>query len=249
MEQLWASRQLLIQSCTPSQAENLLTAEEEADLRTFHESKIIDVCTHFKFDLQVLTSAILIHKRFYLKRSMLQGKDPKHIMLACIFLGTKVGNLHLEAEFITAKIAGSDTKTVLDFEFHVLSNIGFNLDFPALDSAFEGLFLFFASVLQQARVKRLQELIFPLVFQRILLSDLLLVYASQKIALAITLHHIEKEFGNEILELALNKVINHVQDFERELSYQINKHLEAFKVPTQQHCKEKMEKLRFCIGN
>jgi hypothetical protein len=75
------------------------------------------------------------------------------------------------------------------------------------------------------------------------------VYPARKIALAVTLHHIEGEFGNQVLELALDKVINHAPDFQRELMYQISKHLEAFKVPSQQHCKEKMEKLRLCLGN
>lgn len=249
MEHLWASRHLLIRTCTEGSDQTALSAEEEADLRTFHESKIIDVCTHFKFDLQVLTAAILLHKRFYLKRSMLQGKDPKHIMLACIFLGTKVGNLHLEASFITGKVAGSDPKVVLELEFHVLSNVGFNLDFPPLDAVFRGLFLFFGSLLPQVQVQRVEEQIFPAVIHRILLSDLLLAYPVKKVALAVTLHWIEKEFGNEVLELAVDKVINHVPDFERELMYQIIKHLDSFKLQTQQKCKETMEKLRIYCGN
>ena len=82
---------------------------------------------------------------------MMQGKDPKHIMLACIFLGTKVGNLHLEADFITAKVAGSDPLTVLQLEFHILSQIQFELTFPALDRALHGALLYYEEFLDMHR--------------------------------------------------------------------------------------------------
>ena len=71
----------------------------------------------------------------------------------------------------------------------------------------------------------------------------------KKVALTVTLHWIEKEFGTEVLELAVDKVINHVADFERELMYQIIKHLDAFKLETQRKCKDTMEKLRIFCGN
>ena len=63
--------------------------EDEARLRRFYEGKIQQVCKGIGFPSKVAAAAVLFFKRFYLSCSALD-RDPKDIMLTCIYLACKV---------------------------------------------------------------------------------------------------------------------------------------------------------------
>ncbi|KAI8323855.1 cyclin-like protein [Martensiomyces pterosporus] len=107
---------------------NLLTPEDELRLIDYYLRKISDYANVYKFNNLVMATAINFMKRFYLHNVVLDY-PPKSIMLACLYLATKVENSFLKIDDFTrplarAKITNAD---VLDLEFVVTQSLQFEL--------------------------------------------------------------------------------------------------------------------------
>lgn len=164
----------------------LLSEPEENSLRVYYESKIVDVSSYFKFDNYIQTAAILLHKRFYLKQSMMKW-DAKAVMMACLFLGSKVGNLHLEVEHLSGKVPGATAESILKHEFCVLTEVSFNLAIPDVDSGVEGMLLHLRrhlpgnAEMQEVRAAAQDTLVHAK------LSDILITFSCSYVCLAVAI--------------------------------------------------------------
>lgn len=102
-----------------------LTLEEEHLLRKYYEVKIQEVCGAFMFPTKIQAAAILFFKRFYMQWSVME-RDPKHVMLTCIYLACKTEEVYVSAEAFGKGIQ-QDPQVVLDNELGVLQTLQFDL--------------------------------------------------------------------------------------------------------------------------
>lgn len=78
--------------------------------------------------------------RFYLKESLI-SYDPKHVMLSCILVATKLENLHLTMSDFAGKVPNCQTDLILTIELALLEALDFNLHFFHPHSCLSGLFI------------------------------------------------------------------------------------------------------------
>eukprot|EP00029_Vermamoeba_vermiformis_P002913 TRINITY_DN13280_c0_g1_i1.p1 TRINITY_DN13280_c0_g1~~TRINITY_DN13280_c0_g1_i1.p1 ORF type:complete len:143 (+),score=7.59 TRINITY_DN13280_c0_g1_i1:183-611(+) len=70
-----------------------LTVSEEATLRTFYESKLMEICVRvFLCPEKVTATAVTFFKRFFLYQTLMDY-DPQKMMAACIYLACKANNI------------------------------------------------------------------------------------------------------------------------------------------------------------
>ncbi|KAJ1951215.1 hypothetical protein FBU59_000300 [Linderina macrospora] len=116
-------------SARTAEAENnMLTPADELGLINYYLQKIRDYATVYKFNSTVKATAITFMKRFYL-HNVVFDYPPKGIMLACLYLATKVENAFVKIDDFTkplarTKVTNSD---VLDYEFVVTQSLQFDL--------------------------------------------------------------------------------------------------------------------------
>ncbi|ORX66881.1 cyclin-like protein [Linderina pennispora] len=116
-------------SARTAEAENnMLTPADELGLINYYLQKIRDYATVYKFNSTVKATAITFMKRFYL-HNVVFDYPPKGIMLACLYLATKVENSFVKIDDFTkplarTKVTNSD---VLDYEFVVTQSLQFDL--------------------------------------------------------------------------------------------------------------------------
>lgn len=85
-EELTETRELVHKKITTEIKTNfpdiqLLDSIQENDLRIYYELEMINICSTFEFPNDVLLASVLLHKRYYLKNSLLlENRDPYHIM-------------------------------------------------------------------------------------------------------------------------------------------------------------------------
>lgn len=155
-----------------------LSAPEENDLRMFFERKILDICKIFKFSTYIQTSAILLHKRFYLKNSVMKH-DAKHIMVASIFVAMKVGNIRKECKFLTSKVSGIDEARLLECECILLQDVRFVFQFPDVEATLMGYLMLIRKIFAQENFTLATDVVqkIPHIIRMICLSDVLLLYS------------------------------------------------------------------------
>eukprot|EP00033_Pygsuia_biforma_P004654 GCRY01005101.1.p1 GENE.GCRY01005101.1~~GCRY01005101.1.p1 ORF type:complete len:350 (-),score=71.34 GCRY01005101.1:788-1837(-) len=104
---------------------DVLTCEEEAIIRRLFAHKMCGVCKALKLGAQVLPTALMFFKRFYVDNSVMVY-DPKLIMLVCVYIACKAEEFNLIAgEF--ARFTKVEEADILDNELLVLSKIRFHL--------------------------------------------------------------------------------------------------------------------------
>lgn len=85
-EELTETRELVHKKITTEIKTNfpdiqLLDSIQENDLRIYYELEMINICSTFEFPNDVLLASVILHKRYYLKNSLLlENRDPYHIM-------------------------------------------------------------------------------------------------------------------------------------------------------------------------
>jgi cyclin H len=97
-----------------------LTLNDQMNLISFFETKIVVYCKVFKFDKNVKATALMLFKRFFIKGTAMEH-DPARILITCLFLGSKIEHQPVAlAEFLT-KIPKSPIKESQMVELEVIS--------------------------------------------------------------------------------------------------------------------------------
>mmetsp|Transcript_19185 Transcript_19185/g.31403 ORF Transcript_19185/g.31403 Transcript_19185/m.31403 type:complete len:356 (-) Transcript_19185:180-1247(-) len=107
-----------------SQLDGLSEVETLALLK-FHELKIREVCSVFKFPDIVHATAIVYFKRFYLSRSIIDY-HPKQVMLTSIYIACKVEEINMPVDDFVRPL-NADPDQILQFELVFLDSIHFQL--------------------------------------------------------------------------------------------------------------------------
>lgn len=117
-----------------------------------------------------------LYLRYFLARGLLQY-DLKHVMLACIFLATKMENLHLTGASFAGRIPNCQPELIAWIEIDLLEALGFNLHFFHPHSALQGLGLVFKT--KQDVMTGAQ-----MALDQLVMTDALLVETPSHLALA-----------------------------------------------------------------
>jgi cyclin H len=129
---LFSSRELLerrkaantaVRSRTTS---NPIDHDEQMVLIQFYSTKIRDYCKFFKFSLKVQLTALMLFKRFYIDQSAMEH-DPKLILIACLFISTKIEHEPIVLQEFLDKIPkGPQKHEMLQLELALSSGISFD---------------------------------------------------------------------------------------------------------------------------
>lgn len=95
----------------------LIDSEQQSQLISFYETKIISYCKVFKFDKNIECSALCLFKRFYIEASVMEY-DPAQILITCLFICSKIEHQPLSLTDFLNKIPKSPIKEsqMLDLE-------------------------------------------------------------------------------------------------------------------------------------
>eukprot|EP00842_Homolaphlyctis_polyrhiza_P004477 jgi/Hompol1/502/HPOL_005332-RA len=190
-----------------------LTWQEQLDYCRFFERKISDYCAVFRFDKTVQATATIFLKRFYLNHTVMDY-DPKSILIACLFLSTKVENSTIPLDDFLAKIPKSPSaSTMAELEFVISKGLNFEYAVHHPFWALHGLFLDVQTFIQatQPRTKH-ADLIkrFYKAFNEAtdlvkasLVSDVSLIYMPSQIALAAMMDKTDANGITSVLEAYL----------------------------------------------
>lgn len=134
---------MAIQKLTPLLPTDLqpLTTMEEVQLLRFYQSKVPEICRHFKFPPGVAATAHWLLARLSLRHSHMGIDDPKHSMLAAVLLATKCHNLHLTMEQFSGRIPNTNSTALLRLEFVLLSALEYRVNFFSPMDALAGFLL------------------------------------------------------------------------------------------------------------
>lgn len=105
-----------------------LSPEEELLIIKHYHTKIPETCRYFKFPPSVAPYAHWLFTRLSLRLSVMDY-DPKHTMLACVLLATKLSDLHLTMEQFVGKIPNTDRELLVRLEFVLLASFEYRLHF------------------------------------------------------------------------------------------------------------------------
>ncbi|KAH9387659.1 hypothetical protein TYRP_008851 [Tyrophagus putrescentiae] len=108
-----------------------LKVDEEANLVNFYLSILIDFCCKFKPPMpkNVISTSVHYFKRFYLNNSAMEH-HPKHIMVTCVFLATKIEEFNITMDQFVSNIRGDKSKAaeiVLNNEMLLLNRLNYEL--------------------------------------------------------------------------------------------------------------------------
>jgi cyclin H len=190
--------------------------QEQLILIQFYTSKIKDYCKFFKFSLKVQQTSILLFKRFYIESSAMEF-DPKLILIACLFLSTKIEHEPIDLQEFLDKIPkGPKKHEMLDLELTLSSRIGFDY---FIHHPYWPLHGFFLDLQQfhspQELFQSYQDAID--ICTNLYLTDCPLIYSASQIAIAafykcskpeIMDPYLEKRFGDHVDKL--KKVIDEI---------------------------------------
>jgi hypothetical protein len=110
-------------------ADYSLTVQEERLILLYYHQKINDICKYFKFGMSTVLTSHLTFARVHLAKPILDGgkHDLKHIMLAAVYLASKVDEEHTELGKFCDKIPGTDRKQIEELEFVLLDWLDFDI--------------------------------------------------------------------------------------------------------------------------
>lgn len=156
-----------------------LSAEEELLLIRHYHTKIPETCRYFKFPPSVAPYAHWLFTRLSLCLSVMQH-DPKHTMLACVLLATKLSDLHLTMDQFVGKIPNTDRELLARLEFVLLASFEYRLHFFDPHLALAGFILDFQGCfeLDEAVIKGATMLL-----DRICSTDAILILPPSHLAL------------------------------------------------------------------
>lgn len=184
---------------------DFITVKEQLLLLQFYESKIKDYCKFFKFNSTVKATAIVLFKRYYLRNSICE-KDPKIVLITCLFISTKIEHTPINLpEFMSKIPKAPDVQMIeLELELSIELNFEFNITHPYF--ALHGFFLDLQSVVGREKVQKLY-----LFYQNAIVriddlfeSDCMLLHSASQIALSCLYYSFDDAFRN-ILISYLNK--------------------------------------------
>jgi cyclin ccl1 len=100
--------------------------QEQLALIQFYTLKIRDYCRVFKFSPKIQLTSIMLFKRFYIEQSAMEH-DPKLILIACLFLSTKIEHEPVSLQEFLDKIPkGPQKHDMLELELTLSSHIDFD---------------------------------------------------------------------------------------------------------------------------
>lgn len=107
-----------------------LTTTDERCILLYYHQKINDICKFFRFQLSTVLSSHLIFSRVHMYKPIVDDSfDLKHIMLACVYLGSKIDEQHTSVDTFCAKIPGVQRKDIEELEFILLDWLDFDIYF------------------------------------------------------------------------------------------------------------------------
>lgn len=108
---------------------SLTTADERCILLYYHQ-KINDICKYFKFPITTVLTSHLIFSRVHIHKPVVDTSfDLKHIMLASVYLASKINELHTSVESFCAKVPDTERKSIEELEFILLDWLDFEIFF------------------------------------------------------------------------------------------------------------------------
>mmetsp|Transcript_7061 Transcript_7061/g.12662 ORF Transcript_7061/g.12662 Transcript_7061/m.12662 type:complete len:405 (-) Transcript_7061:2924-4138(-) len=182
-----------------------LTLSEEEILRRFHEQRISRICRRLHLSTQLIATAVVFFKRFFMSRSVMEF-NPAVISLSSIYAALKVEEVNLSAHDLIKFIDGQadvfcidvvghvKAESLLENELDFLQKLKFHLicfhPYHSLIAAEEQLSLYMKSALNHDEEKVLNEVkkmtrdARDVLNSRVLFSDLILTTSPGLLALA-----------------------------------------------------------------
>jgi hypothetical protein len=107
-----------------------LTSADERSILLYYHQKINDICKYFKFPLKTILSSHLIFSRVHVYKPIIDSSfDLKHIMLASVYLASKIDEQHTSVESFCSKIPDTEKRSVEQLEFILLDWLDFDIFF------------------------------------------------------------------------------------------------------------------------
>lgn len=107
-----------------------LTTSEERSILLYYHQKINDICKYFKYEVSTLLTSHLIFSRVHISKPILDVKyDLKHVMLASVFLASKIDEKHTVLSAFSTKIPGTNQQHISELEFILLDWLEYDLMF------------------------------------------------------------------------------------------------------------------------
>ncbi|KAL1917324.1 uncharacterized protein VTP21DRAFT_4980 [Calcarisporiella thermophila] len=225
-----------------------LTADDELALCRFYELKCRDLSRHFRFHDEVMATAILYMKRFYLYNTVMDY-NPKDVMLTCIYLATKTQNNHISIDDFLKDIPRTSSDDVLGLEFVVSQGLRFHFAVHHPYLPLHGLFLDMQNVIDDKEaLRRVNERAIDLVHQS-LFTDLCFVYQPSQIALGL-LRMAARENGLDINGYLEGKTKEDTQSLAMltRICEDIERVMAGFTPTTQETAKDIDRRRRLCLN-
>lgn len=122
-----------------------ISADEQLQIVTLYTQKVQVFCTKLKLPSEVIATAMVFFKKFYITNSVVD-LHPKNLIFTCIFLACKSENHFISAETFAAKVK-QDKQNILEHEFKLLESLRFSLMNHHLFKPLHGFYLDIQSVL------------------------------------------------------------------------------------------------------
>jgi len=164
-----------------------LTADEEKTLLSFYEFHLKDFCFKFNppMNKAVIGTAFHYFKRFYLYNSVM-NYHPKEILVTCVYLACKIEEFNVSITQFVANIQGNRekaTEIILNNELLLMSALKFHLTIHNPYRPVEGFLIDIKTRHPQFDAEVLRPFIDEFL-DKVLLTDIPLLYAPSQIALA-----------------------------------------------------------------
>jgi cyclin H len=194
---MWTKKELEMIRIEANQAackrhEKSIDYQEQMILVQFYTLKIKDYCKFFKFSVKVQHTAIILFKRFYIIQTTMDH-DPKLILIACLFLSTKIEHEPIELSAFLEKVPKSPPKhQMIGLELTLSKHIGFNY---FVEHPFWPLHGFFLDIQTQFDIQELYQSYQNAISNcsDLYLTDAPLFYTGSQIALACLYHNINEK--------------------------------------------------------
>ncbi|RKP15322.1 cyclin-like protein, partial [Piptocephalis cylindrospora] len=177
-----------------STPEQEVTLEDQLDLCSFYEGRLVTLARALKYSDAVLGTAIAFFRRFYLKHSILDH-SPATLIFPCLYLSLKAEDNFIPMDQFVTKVKKSlsDGEAILAMEFCLSSSLGFQF---AIRHPYRPLYGFFLNAQRHCKDRPILRRIHKEAKARVrtaLLTDAPLIYSPSQIALAVLSHTIYQQ--------------------------------------------------------
>lgn len=105
-----------------------LTTNDERLILLYYHQKINDLCKYFKFPLTTSLSAHFLFARLFTDKPLVDTRhDLKHVMLATLYLASKVDEQHTVLSEFCKRIPGTERRAVEELEFVILEWLDYDV--------------------------------------------------------------------------------------------------------------------------